>query len=279
MNNANQLFKEFDNLQQELLSLGNELPKLGFQFWSNSEPANALVIAKQLQDIYYKDGQDGRETRSYTSVVSCSELLLEKIQKINEQKQILQNLIIKIKNTQNPIFWSQAYEQLNLRPFTLNESLKLNSLSRIHLKQCHRHIPYLSSEPEKISFSWYNSGRSIKKLDRQQVLEKLLALNPESPHIQLQIEKLANIKDLFLAQIQKQAPVIRCNILYKDKQRKAMNCSLPLFYPSHFGQPLVEIIPPPTFEKQRSRALRNDSKINDEVYLKSIRVHRYKCFT
>jgi hypothetical protein len=110
-------------------------------------------------------------------------------------------------------------------------------------------------------------------------------MGEEKPHIQQQLQQLNTLaQHEILAQIQTQVPVVRANLVFKllnekghaETVRKAMNVSLPLLVPEE-ENPLLPVFneineqPPMT----RTRIARSDFKICEEVFLPSLRVHRY----
>jgi hypothetical protein len=173
--------------------------------------------------------------------------------------------------------WRETQGRLAKRYAMLNERLAREGLNRLHLKQVYRHIPLVVNRPEKVGFSWYTSGRSIKKITKKEAYDLLCRLNTDATHIKIQLERLATLKDSEpLARVQNQAPVLRANLVYTDKKRKSMNVSLPLMFPSEGKRELPEFnVPMSTPPTSRSRLVRSDNKLEDEPFLPSIRVHRY----
>ena len=236
------------------------------------------------QDIWYRDQQDGRETRSCYGLVMANEDIINLAEDANLAKERFKGLVQKIQKNDKD-FWLSQKAQLNTRHTTLRNQLYYTGLGRIHLKQLYRHIPILAHRPEKIGFTWYSNGRSIKKLSIAQAEAKLLAMGEDKIHIQQQLQKLHTLPEHeILAQIQTQVPVVRANLVFKllnDKGnaetiRKAMNVSLPLLVPQE-DNPLL-----PAFNQideqppiARTRIARSDFKICEEVFLPSLRVHRY----
>ena len=265
--------------------LDQQQPQCWVALGADEQNLDALKKARSYyQDIWYRDQQDGRETRSCYGLVMASAEIIILAQEINSAKDKFKALVQKIQKTDKDIWLSQK-SQLNTRHKTLRNQLYYTGLSRIHLKQLYRHIPILAHRPEKIGFTWYSNGRSIKKLTVAQAETKLLAMGEEKTHIQQQLQKLNTLpQHEILAQIQTQVPVVRANLVFKllndkghaDTVRKAMNVSLPLLVPQE-NSPLL-----PAFNQideqppiARTRIARNDFKICEEVFLPSLRVHRY----
>jgi hypothetical protein len=283
------LVSAFDSLALGLAQfcdlLNQQQPKCWVALGEDEQDLDPLKKARSYyQDIWYRDQQDGRETRSCYGLVTANEKMIALAQDINQAKDTFKSLVQKIQKSDKDLWLSQK-SQLNTRHQTLRNQLYYTDLGRIHLKQLYRHIPILPHRPEKIGFTWYSNGRSIKKLTVAQAQTKLLAMGEEKSHIQQQLQKLNTLPEHeILAQIQTQVPVVRANLVYKllnekghsETIRKAMNVSLPLLIPEE-DNPLL-----PSFNQiddqppvARTRISRSDFKICEEVFLPSLRVHRY----
>ena len=108
------------------------------------------------QDIWYKDQQDGRETRSCYGLVVANTGLLELAQAVNDAKDDFKQLVQRVQKNHKD-WWLNEKSQLNKRHHNLRDQLYYPGLSRIHLKQLYRHIPILKQRPEKIGFTWYSN--------------------------------------------------------------------------------------------------------------------------
>jgi len=283
------LVSAFDELALGLAEFCELLKQLNPRCWIalSDEEKDLEHLSKArsyYQDIWYKDQQDGRETRSCYGLVMANEEVIALATKINLAKDTFRNLVQKIQKA-NKDLWLSQKAQLNVRHQTLRNQLYYTGLGRIHLKQLYRHIPVLKHRPEKIGFTWYSNGRSIKKLTVADAEAKLLSMGDDKTHIQQQLQKLNTLPEFeMLAQIQTQVPVVRANLVYRisnekghiETLRKAMNVSLPLLIPED-GSPFL-----PSFNQidneppiARTRIARSDFKICEEVFLPSLRVHRY----
>ena len=266
-------------------ALNQQQPECWVALAEDEQNLNLLKKARSYyQDIWYRDQQDGRETRSCYGLVMANEEIISLAQDVNLAKDNFKTLVQQIQKTDKDLWLSQK-AQLNTRHKTLRNQLYYTGLGRIHLKQLYRHIPILAHRPEKIGFTWYSNGRSIKKLTVAQAETKLLAMGEEKSHIQQQLQKLNTLPEHeILAQIQTQVPVVRANLVYKllnekghiETIRKAMNVSLPLLVPQEKNRLLpvfnqIDEQPPIA----RTRIARSDFKICEEVFLPSLRVHRY----
>lgn len=235
--------------------------------------------ARQIfTDIWHSGHQDGRRTHSCFGLVGANPDLLAAAEQLNEYKDQFRICIGQLKKSELP----EISQKLHQRSQAVAASMNQAGLGRLHLKQCYRHIPLVETKPDNIRFSWYSSGRSIRKVTAHDAMEMLLKLDISQTHINRQIEKLSPLdKNTPLAQIQKQVPVIRANIAWKIDathwQRIAKNCPLPILIPLGEDDQLpVHNNLAPTPPAQRSRALRSDSIIDPEPFLPTLRIHLYR---
>lgn len=273
-----QLFKQFETLRDSMRefskTLSNDRNTIWLANWNNL--GSNATMEDILFDLWYQEDQDGRETRMYPGLVAITPHQITYANEINLAKDRFRKTVQKIK-ADDSVFWREIQGKLARRYKTLNDQLSREGLSRIHLKQVFRHLPLVVSRPEKVGFSWYTSGRSIQKITTNEAYDLLCKLNTESTHIQIQLERLASLpSNEPLARVQKQAPVLRANIVFANKQRRSLNVSLPLLFPNEGQIDLPDFnIPPETPPAVRQRLVRSDNRIEDEAYLPSIRVHRY----
>ncbi|NAW34762.1 DNA replication terminus site-binding protein [Halomonas alimentaria] len=234
-----------------------------------------------LQDVWYQDGQDGRATRAHIGLVAASESVMEAVAAANTAKAEFAALTAKIRD-QVPALIPEAKAVLPFRHPALHDHLRGEGLARVHLKQCWRAIPASEAPLARVRLAWYSSGRSIKKLTVAEAEQKLLALDSDAPHIRIQLRKLAGLPSGEpLAQVQRQAPLMRANLFYREplddgRTRRAMNVALPLFIPTPDGRLPDHNLPPLQPPEARTRARRRDERLEDEAFLPSLRVYRYR---
>jgi len=236
----------------------------------------SATIEDILFDLWYHEDQDGRETRVYPGLIGLTRQQFTYANEINIAKDTFRSTIAQIKEL-DKANWREIQGRLARRYQALNDQMSREGLNRLHLKQVFRHLPLVVSRPEKVGFSWYTSGRSIKKTSKQQAYELLCKLNTDSSHIRIQLERLASLSDDEpLARVQKQAPILRANLIFADKKRRSLNVSLPLLFPHEGKGELPQFnVPPIEPPSQRTRLVRSDNRIDDDAFLPSIRVHRY----
>jgi hypothetical protein len=250
---------------------------------------NEMQKAAQLFSCIWHSGEgDGRLTQSCHGIIGASPELINSALALNQAKDNFKQVISQLKD-KDPKSINLA---LQSRSQYLAKALHRQGLSRLHLKQCYRHIPILEKDCTKVHFSWYTSGRSIKRISQQQSLQLLMQLDQSSTHIQAQIHTLSNLRpDTLLAQVQSQVPIMRANAIWpladtldkalnkpkKQWRRKARNSPLPMLIPLSQGDQLPEFnqpnLAPPN---NRTRAIRSDSVIESTPLLPSLRIHCYK---
>ncbi|MGM0914205.1 MAG: DNA replication terminus site-binding protein [Pseudomonadota bacterium] len=234
-----------------------------------------------LQDVWYQDGQDGRATRAHIGLVAANESVMEAVAAANTAKAEFAALTAKIRD-QVPALIPEAKAVLPFRHPALHDHLRGEGLARVHLKQCWRAIPASEAPLARVRLAWYSSGRSIKKLTVREAEQKLLGLDSDAPHIRIQLRKLAGLPSSEpLAQVQRQAPLMRANLFYREplddgRTRRAMNVALPLFIPAPDGRLPDHNLPPLQPPEARTRSRRRDEKLEDEPFLPSLRVYRYR---
>lgn len=285
MNLEDDLIHAFDELVHGLRELDIALNNSQPRSWTLLTPQESAYgythltkVTNLYKDIWYQDGQDGRETRSCPGLVEASAEVIAKAKRVNELKDSFRNLVQKIQGKRDT--WHSIKSELNHRHIGLQETMLNKGLERIHLKQLYRHIPILDHRPVKAGFSWYTGGRSIKRISVEDAVSLLLKLDSQDEHIQVQLAKVQALPaNTPLARVQNQAPLMRANYVFADDvspKRKAQNVSLPVLFPEDVNRPfpshnIPELDPP----EERNRLQRSDLKIELDPFLKSIRVHKY----
>ena len=271
----------FSQLNNALTFLQNELLKHSPQHWfpltaeEQRYGSSLQMLTGLIGDLWYHDHQqDGRETRARHGLVLINADTAKHIQDINHLKDQFKRSVQNCRKALGETEWLEQYGQLSAN--NLREAMTNNALARVHLRQCYRHLPLIEEWPRKVGFSWYISGRSIRKLSRAQVENMLLNLGAEKPHIHQQLQLLKTLpQETWFAQVQSLAPVVRANLVFENRTQ-AMNASLPLFIVDRgIGLPeftMIDLTPPNT----RQKKARADQKIEPEPFLPSLRIHRYK---
>lgn len=272
----------FDRLVEETEDLVTTWQASDGAAWSfDNETADATWLRHALLDVWYQDGQDGRATRSHVGLVAGDAAVMDAVARVNETKKAFATLLAEIR-IETPSLIPEIKAVLPFRHPALHAHLRGSGLARLHLKQCWRAIPLADAPVARVRLAWYASGRSITRLSVREAERKLLALDSEAPHVRIQLRRLAGIPDGEpLAQVQSQAPLMRANLFYREpledgRRRRAMNIALPLFVPSPDGRLPDHNLPPPHPPAKRTRARRRDERLEDTVFLPSLRVFRYR---
>lgn len=275
------LVTAFDQLTDTLAQLAERLRQSQLPLWvplTDAESAAGITPRAKAISLYcnlWHDGNgDGRRTDSRHGLIAVDESLLPLIRQVNSAKQTFQQATRPFRQQQAG--WRQ---QLQTRGAALRDALATKGLSRLHLKQCYRQLPLVERQPEHAGFNWYSSGRSIKRISVDDALEALRKMGIDKPHIAIQLQQLAQLPaDTPLAQVQQQAPLMRCNLRFNTAPtRQALNLSLPLLYLADSDEPLPShnqpaLVPP----EGRQRQVRSDCRLELEPFLPSLRIHRYQ---
>lgn len=201
--------------------------------------------------------------------VACTQSTIELVDQVNQAKDHLKQQ-------------SQAYKKLftNHQPSqTPRDILEANGYGHLKMKQVYRHIRYIPYQPDRIAWCQgkaYSNVRITQKQARQALIEvgkgdnidvQLAKLSMLEPHDKL--VKQRQIKPCWVANITNhQAP--------KDQKYAKIPTSLPLFYVFDNDRDY----PPEVCLSQKSHrdktSTRSDKRIEDEPFLPSISVYRYK---
>lgn len=276
-----ELVSAFDHLTGQLQQLAQQLRASHLPLWvpltDAEQDAGVTPRAKAIAlycNLWHQGDGDGRVTESRHGLVAIDTATAQQVHAVNQAKQRFQHAITPFRQQQ-----AEWRAELQNRGIELRVALASKGLTRLHLKQCYRQLPLLGQHPQRVGFNWYSSGRSIKRMSVQQVQEMLLKLGQDKPHIALQLAKLNALNAATpLAQVQQQAPLMRCNLRLDDQgDRLAMNLSLPLLFVHHANQPFPDFNQPPlTAPHGRQRQVRSDCRLEPEALLPSLRIHRYR---
>ena len=273
------LFDHFERMRRSISAFARSVNQYDSAHWIApwAGSVRAPDLENLLLDLCYQEDQDGRETRIYPGLIALNREQITLAAEVNMAKDQFRKVVHTMKE-EDSVRWREIQGQLARRYQGLNEAMSREGLSRLHLKQVFRHIPLVVKRPDRVGFSWYTSGRSIQRITKQEAWDRLTQLNTESAHIRIQMERLSALSDNEpLARVQRQAPVLRANLVFADGRRKSMNVSLPLLFPSQGVNELPDFsVPPATPPNERQRLVRSDNKLEEEPWLPSIRVHRYR---
>lgn len=231
--------------------------------------------------LWYEDSQDGRETLTCPGIVGASPATLEAARACNSAKDEFKAAVLALKALSR-VEAHTAMADLHRRWETVAAAMRRMGAARLNLKQAYRHIPLLEQRPVKIGFTWSKQGRVIQRTTVA-AARRLLEQRVETPQTRLELQRLAEIRDLeMLARVRGVCPHLRANLVFAVEegsstvQRRLMQAPLPILVPLRRGERLPEFVAvapdPPTAPRLR----RADIRIEDEPFLPSVRIHRYR---
>lgn len=225
---------------------------------------------------YEEDHEDGRETMTCPGIVGASSETLLAAHACNTAKDNFKAAVLALKNC-GRIEAKDAMADLHRRWEPVAEAMRRMGAARLNLKQAYRHIPLLEQCPIKIGFTWSKQGRVIQRTSTATAL-RLLEHRVETPQIRLEQQRLREISSNEpLARVRSVCPHLRANIVFAEPgTRRLMQAPLPILVPLQRGERLPEFVSVSPEPPANPRLRRSDVRIEDEPFLPSIRVHRYR---
>ncbi|NJN48378.1 MAG: hypothetical protein HC808_20005 [Candidatus Competibacteraceae bacterium] len=245
--------------------------------------AGLEVRAKAIslyQALWYEDSQDGRETLTCPGIIGASPATLEAAHTCNGAKDAFKAAVLQLK-TLSKTEAGLLMTDLHRRNEEVATAMKRMGAARLNLKQAYRHIPLLDSRPLKIGFTWSKQGRTIQRTSVGET-RRLLERRRETPQIRQELSRLNSLPDSEqLARVRGVCPHLRANIVFADggkvsNHRRLIQAPLPILVPLQANKPLPDFVPIDTEPQDNPRLRRSDVRIEDDVFLPSIRVYRYR---
>lgn len=230
--------------------------------------------------LWYEEDQDGRETLTCAGIVGASPKTLEAAHLCNSAKDVFKSTVLALKTLERSEA-TAALANLHHRQEFVAAAMRRMGAARLNLKQAYRHIPLLDERPLKIGFTWSKQGRVIQRTSVA-AARRLLEQRAETPQTLLELQRLAEIPDdEILARVRSVCPHLRANIVFtapegSGVQRRLMQTPLPILIPLQLGERLPDFVPVAPEPLDIPRLRRADVRIEDESFLPSIRIHRYR---
>ncbi len=246
--------------------------------------ANLDMRLKAIQlyrALWYENCQDGRETLTCPGIVGASPETLIAAHACNAAKDDFKQAVLALKAL-GRVEANAVMADLHHRQEPVAAAMRRMGAARLNLKQAYRHLPLLEQWPLKIGFTWSKQGRVIQRTSVA-AARRLLEQRVETPQIRLELQRLTEVPaDEMLARVRGVCPHLRANIVFADPQgagvrRRLMQVPLPVLIPLRHDQRLPEFVPVAPKPIASPRLRRADVRIEDEPFLPSIRVHRYRC--
>ncbi|MDG4585496.1 MAG: hypothetical protein P9E67_15630 [Candidatus Competibacter sp.] len=239
-----------------------------------------LKAIQLYRALWYEDAKDGRETITCPGIVGASPETLIAAQACNAAKDGFKQAVLALK-TLGRIEANAAMADFHHRQESVAAAMRRMGAARLNLKQAYRHLPLLERWPLKIGFTWSKQGRVIQRTSVA-AARRLLEQRVETEQIRLELQRLTEVPvDEMLARVRSVCPHLRANIVFADPQgagvrRRLMQVPLPVLIPLRRDERLPEFVPVAPEPVASPRLRRADVRIEDEPFLPSIRVHRYR---
>jgi hypothetical protein len=232
------------------------------------------------QALWYEDSQDGRETLTCPGIVGASPVTLDMARALNAAKDAFKGAVLALKALPKTEA-GRLLDDLHRRDDQVALAMQRMGVARLNLKQAYRHVPILDRRPLKIGFTWSKQGRTIQRTTVAEA-RRLLEQRRESPQVLVEINRLTSLPESeCLARVRSVCPHLRANIVFASggppaRQRRLMQAPLPILVPLRPGEALPEFVPIAPEPLDSPRLRRSDVRIEDTLFLPSIRVYRYR---
>ncbi|MGF1526352.1 MAG: DNA replication terminus site-binding protein [Candidatus Competibacterales bacterium] len=228
--------------------------------------------------LWYEDGQDGRETVTCPGLIGASRDTMAVAGACNDAKDAFKAAVLALKRMPR-LKLQDIMGDLQTRSPLVGLAMRRMGVARLNLKQAYRHVPLLDARPLKVGFTWSKQGRTIQRTTVAEA-RQLLERRRESPQVQWELAQLDGIPEgEMLARVRRVCPHVRANIVFPadhDPPRRLIQAPLPLLLPLAPGEPLPEFVPVPVEPTPTPRLQRSDVRLEEEAFLPSVRVHRYR---
>jgi hypothetical protein len=229
--------------------------------------------------LWYEDGQDGRGTLTCPGIVAASQATLGAATECNAAKDAFKTAVLALKELPRADA-RDLMADFHRRNQEVAVVMKRMGVARLNLKQAYRHIPFLTTRPRKIGFTWSKQGRTIQRTTVAEA-KRLLERRRPTPQIELELARLGQVPETeILARVRSVCPHLRANVVFDASpagvERRLLQTPLPLLNPLEAGEPLPEFVPIGPQPPETLRLQRSDVRIEDNVFLPSIGVYRYR---
>ena len=229
--------------------------------------------------LWYEDGQDGRATVTCPGIVGAAPGTVKEAYACNLAKDNFKNAVLALKKLRKAQT-DELIAELHHRSQAVATAMQRMGAARLNLKQAYRHVPILDVRPVKIGFTWSKQGKTIQRTTVSEA-RRLLEKRRESPQVRNDLSRLQQIpNNEVLARVRTVCPHLRANVVFESKnsdlERRLIQAPLPIIVPLKPGERLPEFIPIPPTPVGNLRLQRSDVRIEDDVFLPTIRIFRYR---
>ena len=271
-----------DQLNVFCLAVRNDALLPAWVSRTEQELENQLSSRNKAEYLYhtlwYEEGQDGRETLTCPGIIGASPKTMAAAHACNAAKNAFKLKVLSLKSLSK----TQAttlMADLHRRNEEVAATMKRMGAARLNLKQAYRHIPVLAKRPLKVGFTWSKQGRTIQRTTVAEA-RRLLERRRETPQTRLELQRLSTISETeILARVRTVCPHLRANVVFPTAagvERRLIQAPLPILVPITQGETLPEFVPISPEPIGGRRLQRSDVRIKEELFLPSIRIHRYQ---
>jgi len=238
-----------------------------------------IKVAHLYSALWYEDGQDGRDTINCPGLVGVSSGTIQTIQSTNGAKDAFKNAVLALKSVTKTEA-NSVMAELNRRNEEVAKTMRRMGAARLNLKQAYRRIPLLEERPLKVGFTWSKQGRTIQRTTVAQV-RGLLERRMITPQLQAEMERLGSIPSSeVLARVRTVCPHLRANVVFindnNNLKRRLIQAPIPIAVSLRPGEQLPDFVPVDLEPAGGRRLQRSDMRLEDEAFLPSLRVFRYR---
>ncbi len=238
-----------------------------------------IKVTHLYSALWYEDGQDGRDTINCPGLVGVGSGTIQAIQSTNGVKDAFKNAVLALKSVTKTEA-NSVMAELNRRNEEVAKTMRRMGAARLNLKQAYRRIPLLEERPLKVGFTWSKQGRTIQRTTVAQV-RGLLERRMITPQLQAEMERLGSIPSSeVLARVRTVCPHLRANVVFindnNNLKRRLIQAPIPIAVSLRPGEQLPDFVPVDLEPAGGRRLQRSDMRLEDEAFLPSLRVFRYR---
>jgi len=238
-----------------------------------------IKAAHLYSTLWYEDGQDGRDTINCPGIVGVGVDTIQVIQLANAAKEAFKSAVLALKSVTRTEA-NSVMDELNRRNEEIATTMRRIGAARLNLKQAYRRIPLLEERPLKVGFTWSKQGRTIQRTTVAEV-RSILERRMITPQLQAEMERLRSIPSSeVLARVRTVCPHLRANIVFisdnNKLKRRLIQAPIPIAVYLRPGEQLPDFVPVDLEPTGGRRLQRSDMRLEDEAFLPSVRVFRYR---
>ncbi|WP_305907924.1 hypothetical protein Q9L42_013190 [Methylomarinum sp. Ch1-1] len=249
-----------------------------------------MAIVDMVNETMFEDHEaSGKDTRQMPGVIACSEHTLQQLERLNLAKKELQKILMAMDKIMLEIPSSESDQMVKV-PLS-RKALSDMGLARLNRIQVCRKFISVSYPLEYAGFFWNRYVPSVRLTAKQIIEDKLRALGSEDPEdpsdqrLQHDYRLMRSLRgNEYLALIKTEIVHRRVNLVrviadkYRQCPEKCQRLAYaPIFYLHDADFQIPRIRPlPQSVQDQNARRKRSDVEIDEEPFLLTLNVHRYK---